>query len=103
MKQAPAHCFTISTLSSLKLCSLGVRGVVDWKKFSKEFQAEYRKPYLIYNCSSCGTTFKDCGAVYWGNGKQGQLRGFYSEPITPGYCSHFCAMDAGFRCGNTLS
>ncbi|MED6256301.1 hypothetical protein ATANTOWER_023515 [Ataeniobius toweri] len=70
-------------------------GVVDGKKFSKEFQAEYRKPYLISNCLSCGSTFKDCCAGYWGNGKRGQLRGFYSEPSTPGYCSHFCALDAG--------
>ncbi|MEQ2167464.1 hypothetical protein GOODEAATRI_004429 [Goodea atripinnis] len=70
-------------------------GVVDWKKFSKEFQAEYRKPYLISNCLSCGSTFKNCCAGYWGNGKRGQLRGFYLEPSTPGYCSHFCTMDAG--------
>ncbi|MED6275118.1 hypothetical protein CHARACLAT_023217 [Characodon lateralis] len=66
------------------------------KKFSKEFQAEYRKPYIISNCLSCGTKCKDCGAGYWGNGKRGQLRGFYSEPSTPGYCGHFCAM--GARC-----
>ncbi|MED6242790.1 hypothetical protein ATANTOWER_009764, partial [Ataeniobius toweri] len=38
-------------------------GVVDGKKFSKEFQAEYRKPYLISNCLSCGSTFKDSGSI----------------------------------------
>ncbi|XP_047212224.1 uncharacterized protein LOC124863895 isoform X2 [Girardinichthys multiradiatus] len=74
---------------------LWLDSVVYGKKFSKSFQAEYRKPYLISTCLSCGSTFKDRGAGYWGNGKRGQLRGFYSEPSTPGYCRHFCALDAG--------
>ncbi|KAJ0060752.1 hypothetical protein NL108_018273 [Boleophthalmus pectinirostris] len=66
--------------------------VVKWNTLSSSHRQEYRKMYTISTCRSlmCRELFKDCGAGYCGNGKQGVLWGFYSSNDYPGYCSFNC-------------
>ncbi|KAF6727041.1 hypothetical protein FQA47_001828 [Oryzias melastigma] len=67
-----------------------LRSVCTWSRFSTLYREQYFVMYSIEVCRECGEMYKHCPRGFVGSGKRGQLRGFYSEDMPPGYCSHYC-------------
>ncbi|KAF6726835.1 hypothetical protein FQA47_010553, partial [Oryzias melastigma] len=67
-----------------------LRSVCTWSRFSTLYREQYFVMYSIEVCRECGEMYKHCPRGFVGSGKRGQLRGFYSEDMPPGYCSYYC-------------
>uniref|UniRef100_A0A673HLD4 Uncharacterized protein n=1 Tax=Sinocyclocheilus rhinocerous TaxID=307959 RepID=A0A673HLD4_9TELE len=92
-----------SAILRLALTCQRFNNIVSQEHFQQEahfswLDSEFNKcgcPLLFFVGITISQLYKDCGAGYQGNGKQGLLLWFYSSDDHPGYCSWDCFTDDG--------